>query len=41
MGIFCQSLAITAYSYFQTLENYSNFKNNFSVNNAMGDGSIL
>ena len=33
VGVFCQNLGITAY----TLENYSNFKNNFSFNN----GSIL
>ena len=28
MGVFCQNLGITAY----TLENYSNFKSNFSFN---------
>ena len=33
MGVFCQNLGITAY----TLENYSNFKSNFSFNS----GSIL
>ena len=33
VGVFCQNLGITAY----TLENYSNFKSNFSFNN----GSIL
>ena len=33
MGFFCQNLGITVY----TLENYSNFKSNFSFNN----GSIL
>ena len=33
VGVFCQNLGITAY----TLENYSNFKSNFSINN----GSIL
>ena len=33
MGVFCQNLGITAY----TLENYSNFKSNFSFSN----GSIL
>ena len=33
MGVFCQNLGITAYA----LENYSNFKSNFSFNN----GSIL
>ena len=41
VGIFCQNLAITVYSYFQTLENFSNFKNNFSFNNTMSDGRIL
>ena len=33
VGVFCQNLGITAY----TLENYCNFKSNFSFNN----GSIL
>ena len=33
MSVFCQNLGITAY----TLEDYSNFKSNFSFNN----GSIL
>ena len=33
VGVFCQNPGITAY----TLENYSNFKSNFSFNN----GSIL
>ena len=33
VGVFCQNLGITVY----TLENYSNFKSNFSFNN----GSIL
>ena len=33
VGFFCQNLGITVY----TLENYSNFKSNFSFNN----GSIL
>ena len=33
VGVFCQNLGITA----NTLENYSNFKSNFSINN----GSIL
>ena len=35
VGVFCQNLSITHTAY--TLENYSNFKSNFSFNN----GSIL
>ena len=35
LGVFCQNLGITAY--IATLENYSNFKGNFSFN----DGNIL
>ena len=31
MGVFCQNLGIIAY----TLENYSNFKSNFSFNNGI------